>query len=84
MIGKYGQEQAGWCTKEVRERYGVGVWMAIRGSSEAFKNKTSFEVGSENKVKFWKDKWCGDMPLRNSFLDPYSIGSSKDVWVVGA
>ena len=68
----------------MRERYGVGVWMAIRGSSEAFKNKTSFEVGSENKVKFWKDKWCGDMPLRNSFMDPYSIGSSKDVWVVGA
>ena len=32
-------------------------------------------------MKFWKDKWCGDMPLRDFFPNLYSIGSSKDAWV---
>ena len=29
IVGKYGLEEGGWCSKEVRERYGVGVWKAI-------------------------------------------------------
>ena len=27
---KYGEEQRGWCSKEVRDGYGVGLWKAIR------------------------------------------------------
>ena len=30
IVGKYGQEDGGWCTKGVTERYEVGVWKAIR------------------------------------------------------
>ena len=30
IVDKYGLEERGWCSKEVRERYGVGVWKAIR------------------------------------------------------
>ena len=26
---KYGKEQRGWCSKEVRDGYGVGLWKAI-------------------------------------------------------
>lgn len=33
-------------------------------------------------MKFWKDRWCKDLSLRDSFLDLYSIASSKDTWVV--
>ena len=78
IVGNYGQEAGGWCTKEVRERHEVGLWKAIRSSWEAFKDKTSFNVDSENKVKFQKDKWCKDMPLKESFLKLYSIASSKN------
>ncbi|RVW76760.1 hypothetical protein CK203_050518 [Vitis vinifera] len=28
--GKYGEEQGGWCSKEVKGGYGVGLWKAIR------------------------------------------------------
>ena len=28
--GKYGEEEGGWCTKEMREGFGVGLWKAIR------------------------------------------------------
>ena len=60
----------------------MGVWKTIKNGWEDFKDKISFKVGSGNRVKFWKDKWCEDMPLRDSFPDLYSITSSKDAWVV--
>ena len=28
--GKYGEEQKGWCSKEVKGGYGVGLWKAFR------------------------------------------------------
>lgn len=30
-VGKYRLKEGGWCTKEVRQGYGVGVWKVIRG-----------------------------------------------------
>lgn len=85
IVSKYKQEERGWCTKEAREGCGVGVWKAIRGGWEAFKDRTVFKVGFKNWVKFWKNQWYGDMPLRGSFLEFYSIVFSKidqvvDVW----
>ena len=46
-----------------------------------FKTRTEFTIGFRNRVKFWKDKWCGDSSLRESFLELYSIAFSKDAWV---
>ena len=48
------------------------------------KIKTSFKVGFGNEVKFWKDRWCEDMTLRDFVLDLYFIASSKDAWVIDA
>ncbi|RVW53546.1 hypothetical protein CK203_092382 [Vitis vinifera] len=42
--GKYGEEQRGWCSKEVKGGYGVGLWKAFR---------------KEWFVDAWvKDVWC--------------------------
>ena len=81
IVGKYGQVEGGLCSKVVREGHGVGVWKAIKGRWEMFKTRTRFTVGLGNKVKFWKDKWCGDSSLRESFPKLYSIAFSKDAWV---
>ena len=81
IVGKYGQVEGGWCSKVVGEGHGVGVWKAIKGKWEMFKTRTKFTVGFGNRVKFWKDKWCGDSSLRESFLKLYSIASSKDACV---
>ncbi|RVW25306.1 hypothetical protein CK203_113460 [Vitis vinifera] len=56
IVGKYGQEDEGWCTNEERERYGVGVWKALRNGWEDLKIRMRFKVGSRNRVKFWKDR----------------------------
>ena len=52
IVGKYRIQEGEWCTKEVRGRYGVGIWKTIRNGREAFKDKTRLQVGSRNRVKF--------------------------------
>ena len=52
IVGKYRIQEGEWCTKEVRGRYGVGIWKTIRNGREAFKDKTRLQVGSGNRVKF--------------------------------
>jgi len=38
-------------------------------------------VRDESKIRFWHDVWCGDQPLRATFLELFSIESCKEVWV---
>ena len=73
---KYGEEEEGWATCVVRIGYGVGLLKAIR--KWGISNKISFVVGNGKRVKFWKDKWCGDTPLCHSFPSLFAISSSKE------
>ena len=43
--GKYGEEQRGWCTKIVKDSYGVGVWKAIK-EWNIVAGRLSFAVGN--------------------------------------
>ena len=45
-----------WCTREVREGYGVGLWKEIRKEESLLLKKTVFFVGDGRRVRFWKDK----------------------------
>ena len=65
--GKYGKERGGWCSREVREGYGVGLWKVIRKNWHLVSSRLSFMVGYRRRVKFWKDKWCGATPLCDFF-----------------
>ena len=80
-MGKFGEELGGWFSLARRESYSVGLWKAIRGGWEAFKAKTSFMV-SNGKTKFRLDVWCGEAPLKDSFLSLFSFSSNKEAWVV--
>ncbi|RVW34912.1 putative ribonuclease H protein [Vitis vinifera] len=78
---KYGVEKGGWCTRAERGRYGVGLWKAIRKEWLGMYSSLAFRVGNGRKVRFWKDKWCGDEPLYESFPSLFAISRAKDVWV---
>ena len=71
----------GWCSKEVKGSYGVGLWKAIRNLWELVSCRISFMVGNGRRVKFWKDNWCGDEPFCVSFPSLFAPASSKDAWV---
>ena len=66
----------------MRERYGAGVWKAIKNGLEDFKVRTRFRVKSGNRVKFWKDRWQTDLSLRDAFPNLFSITSFKNAQVV--
>ena len=44
----------------MRSNYGAGLWKAIRNLWELVSCRISFIVGNGRRIKFWKDKWCGD------------------------
>ncbi|RVX20512.1 Transposon TX1 uncharacterized 149 kDa protein [Vitis vinifera] len=78
---KFGEEEGGWSSREVRESYGVGFWKEIRKEGALMQNKVAFLVGNGRRVKFWKDIWWGNFPLCNSFPSLYAFASSKEAWV---
>ena len=52
IIGKYGVQEGACCTKEVKGRFGLGVWKAIRNEWNVFKANTRLKVGSGIGMKF--------------------------------
>ncbi|RVW69837.1 putative ribonuclease H protein [Vitis vinifera] len=64
ISSKYDLQDGGWCSKGVRDRYGVGVWKAIRNGWESFRSHSRFIVGDDTRVKFWKDLWCETNPWK--------------------
>ncbi|RVW28985.1 putative ribonuclease H protein [Vitis vinifera] len=79
--GKYGEDRGGWRTREVREAHGVGLWKGIRMDWDLVGARISFSVGNGRRVSFWRDRWCGDAPLCDSFPSIYALSIEKEAWV---
>ncbi|RVX13234.1 hypothetical protein CK203_017983 [Vitis vinifera] len=55
--------------KSMVKRIGGGVPMRL-----------AYQVGNEQRVRFWMDKWCGDEPLSESFPSIFTLFMSKEAW----
>ena len=44
-------------------------------------NRMVFIVGNGQKVRFWRDRWCGDSPLCVSFPSLFALTVDKEAWV---
>ena len=55
ISSKYDLQEGGWCSKGVRDSYGVGVWKAIKNGWENFHSHFRFITGDGTRLKFWKD-----------------------------
>jgi hypothetical protein len=56
----------------------VGVWKCIRRAWDGFANYVRCEVGDGSRVLFWHDFWCGEQPLKVSFMELFTIACGKD------
>lgn len=65
----------GWCTKGVLGPCGDSLWKSIR--QETFSWFLQFDVDNGIRVKFWRDLWCDDCPLKLAFLELYGIWCDK-------
>ena len=79
--GKYGEERGGWCSREVREAHGVGLWKGIRMDWDFVGSRILFLVGNGRRVRFWRDRWYGDSPLCVSFPFLFALFVDKEAWV---
>ena len=79
--GKYGEEECGWWSGEVRDGYRVGLWKSITKEQSTFLGHFSFMVGNGRRVKFSTNKWCGYEPLCVSFHSLYVLVDSKEAWM---
>ncbi|WJZ97788.1 hypothetical protein VitviT2T_016367, partial [Vitis vinifera] len=78
---KYGEERGGWSSCEAREAYGVGLWKVISKLGHLVTSSFDFVVGDGKKVRFYKDKWCGTIPLCEAFPSLFALATSKEAWV---
>ena len=81
---KFGEEWGGWSSKLGRGVYGCGLWRSIRKGWEVFSKHIRFEVGMGDRVRFWTDQWCGDLPLHLSFPVVYGIAINREASVASS
>ncbi|RVX06663.1 hypothetical protein CK203_029560 [Vitis vinifera] len=74
-------EVRGWCSREVRDAHDMGLWKGIRMDWELVGTRISFNVGNGRRVRFWRDRWCGDSPLCESFPSLFALSTEKEAWV---
>ena len=71
VIGrKFGVEEGGWIVLKQLGR-------KILKEGFLWSNNIGFSMGNGKKVRFWKDKWCGDVALCDSFPFLYALVESK-------
>ena len=44
---------------------------------DAFSKNIQFRVGVGNRVKFWANQWCGDLPLHLAFPVLYNFATNR-------
>ena len=79
--GKYGEARGGWCSREVREAHGLGLWKGIRADWKLVSDRMAFIVGNGRRVSFWRDRWCGKSPLCMTFPSLFALTVEKEAWV---
>ena len=60
----------------------MGFWKEIRKEGSLLLKNVSFAMGDGRRVRFWKDIWCGNIPLCEAFPSLFALAVSQDAWVV--
>ncbi|RVW39704.1 hypothetical protein CK203_115998 [Vitis vinifera] len=79
-LGKYGEDRGGWCSRDVREAHGMGLWKGIRMDWELVDDRMVLIVGNGQREAWVADIWD---PLAEGvgtpvFQEPSMIGSWRD------
>ena len=45
---------------------------------EVFNKYVQYKVGVGDRVKFWSDRWCEDLPLLSAFPTLYNFAANRD------
>ena len=74
----------GWSSKLGKGVHRCGLWRSIQKDWEVFSKNIWFDVGVGDRVKFWTDRWCGDLPLQLTFPIVYGIATTREASVASS
>ena len=78
---KFGEDQGGWVSCASRGAVGTSVWKEIRKEWDIVFPYVVFSLGNGNRLRFWKDAWCGEEALCVSFPSLYVLAKNKEALV---
>ena len=83
VASKFGEDfwGGGGTSKLGKGGQGCGLWRSIRMDWEVFNKNFQYKVGVGDRVKFWKDRWCGDLPLNLAFSVLYNFAANREASV---
>jgi len=56
-------------------------WCGVLRTTNAFKLGLRLKCGLGNKVRFWTNRWIGEVPLAYAFPSLFEMASDKEAWV---
>ena len=78
---KFGEEDGGWNTSDIRGGYDTGLWRDIGKERLTFSQNTISSLGNGRRLGFWKDSWCRETVLCNAFPTLFNLATHKDTRV---
>ncbi|WVZ96894.1 hypothetical protein U9M48_042474, partial [Paspalum notatum var. saurae] len=67
---------------EIGEKPGVShFWAGLMDVKQEFLSLGSFAIGDGTQVRFWKDTWCGNQPLKLQYPSLFNIVRKKGATV---
>jgi hypothetical protein len=81
IASKYGVNFGGWHTRSIWGSHGCGLWRSINSGWSDFVPYVDLVVSTGDRILFWIDRWCGDRPLKDVFLDLYACASNRQATI---
>ena len=81
IASKYGVNFGGWHTRSIRGSHGCGLWRSINSGWSDFVPYVDLVVSTGDQILFWINRWCGDRPLKDIFLDLYACASNRQATI---
>ncbi|CAL5434168.1 unnamed protein product [Camellia sinensis] len=70
--------RGGWCSNRVSQSHGCSLWKGIWLGRKTFWDRVRFKVAIGDRVRFWEDRWCGELSLAAMFPLIFAIAADVE------